>query len=354
MACMGRTRKNNPLGLPPHVYASHGAFYYVHRDGRWESLGRNLKAAIEEGRRRNEGSSYGSMRWWYAEFLLHCLGRIGKGKSERGLSQRTYDDYKDAQRYLDAFFGDMTPAGVLPAHVGEYLQEGADTGRPVRANREKAALSACFTWLMLQPAADVTMNPCIGVKRNPEQDRDRYVEDAEYKAVWKVASKSVRVMMDLVYLTLQRPEDVMGWCPANIATRDGQRIIRHQQGKTGHRIEIALSEQLEATIVGAGYDPAAPVVALRQPFVHRLDGHAYTYDGLCANLKHAQAKAKAASFGFQDLKAKGATDMYLSGVALELIRELCGHDSVTTTEIYVKRRMRKVVAPNALALPNIQ
>jgi len=50
------------------------------------------------------------------------------------------------------------------------------------------------------------------------------------------------------------------------------------------------------------------------------------------------------------LKAKGATDMWLSGVPLEKIQVLCGHDSVTTTEIYVKCRWRGTVEPNMVPL----
>jgi len=364
MAAMGRKRKDNPLGLPDRCYVKHGAFYYVTRDNKWVRLGTDLKAAIAESLRRNGGVNYGTMEWWYGEFLAHCKTRVGKSKAQRGISQRTHDDYTGAKVHLDAFFGDMTPVRIGPSTVGEFLQIEADAGRPVRANREKAALSACFTWLMLQSESGVTTNPCIGVRRNPESPRDRYVEDAEYQAVWGKASKSVRLMMGLVYRTLQRPEDVMNWSQANIATRDGQRVIQNRQGKTQHLVEIACSQEVEDLLATVGAEKGAKVVALKQPFVHRLDGFAYTYDGLCTNLQHAQevvnkARKKAKQpkfppFGFQDLKAKGATDMYQAGVPLESIRELCGHDSVTTTEIYVKRRLRKVVSPNAVPLSNIQ
>lgn len=354
MAAMGRKRKDNSLGLPPRVYFKHGAFYYVLRDGTWDRLGTDLAAAIAEGKRRNEGTHYGTMKWWYAEFLAHCQRRVGKPKSQRGISQRTYDDYKAAQERLDAYFGDMIPPDVLPEDVGGYLEEGAEAGRPVRANREKAALSACFSWLMLQSEAGVRINPCRGVRRNPEEARDRYVEDAEYRAVHAAAGRSVRIMMGLVYRTLQRPDDVMRWSAANLGMRDGRRVLRLSQSKTATALEIAINPEIEEILADIGVVPGQKVVALHQPFVHRLDGRAYTYDGLCANLKHAQEKAKVESFGFQDLKAKGATDMYLAGVPIAEISALCGHKSIKTTEIYIKRRLRGVVEPNAVPLSNIQ
>ncbi|WP_159990896.1 tyrosine-type recombinase/integrase [Pelistega ratti] len=43
-------------------------------------------------------------------------------------------------------------------------------------------------------------------------------------------------------------------------------------------------------------------------------------------------------FGFYDLKGKDATDMWLRGVPLKQIQVLGGHESIKTTEIYVKSR----------------
>ncbi|WP_328814353.1 tyrosine-type recombinase/integrase [Pelistega ratti] len=46
------------------------------------------------------------------------------------------------------------------------------------------------------------------------------------------------------------------------------------------------------------------------------------------------------------IKGKGATDMWLRGVPLEQIQVLCGHESIKTTEIYVKSRWIGTVMPN--------
>ncbi len=43
-------------------------------------------------------------------------------------------------------------------------------------------------------------------------------------------------------------------------------------------------------------------------------------------------------FAIYDLKGKRATDMWLAGVPPEQIQALCRHESITTTEIYVKSR----------------
>lgn len=38
--------------------------------------------------------------------------------------------------------------------------------------------------------------------------------------------------------------------------------------------------------------------------------------------------------------------MWLAGVPLEQVQALCGHESITTTEIYVKSRWRGTIEPN--------
>jgi hypothetical protein len=128
----------------------------------------------------------------------------------------------------------------------------------------------------------------------------------------------VRLLMDLTYRTLQRPEsDILGWTPA-IITRDEHtkaRILHFQQGKTKVWVKIALTADLDALIRRAMGDPPR----IDQPLVHNRKGERYTYTGIMAMLTAAIKKAnrgprrrKIPSFGFRDLKGKGATDMWKS------------------------------------------
>lgn len=112
MPRMGRRRKDQASGLEPRMYEKHGAFYYVHRDGRWEHLGADYRSAIEPGT-RNDGQA--SMQGALATY----------------------------------FKPPMTPLDVTPNQVKRFLQLGADAGRAVPANREKACFSAFMSWLIL-------------------------------------------------------------------------------------------------------------------------------------------------------------------------------------------------------------
>jgi len=352
---VGRKRKDSSQGLPPRVYLRHGTFYYVHQNGKWENLGRDLAAARKRAEHYNDPTgTYGTMTWFLDQFIIHCEQRV----AAKDLSQRTLDDYRGALDYLKPYFGAMLPTEIGAHHVVDYLDIGMKAERPVRANRERACLSSCITWMLSTNQGGMTgrNNPCMraaGVKRNSETERDRYVTHEEYQAVYTHTSRAVRLMMELVYRTLQRPEvDVLAWTPANRISKAGAPVLRFVQSKTGRQIDIALTGRL-AEIMGQAIG-AVPV--LHQPIVHTLDGTAYTYDGLSAMLKRAQDKVREKvpalagmkSFGFRDLKGKGATDMWLAGEPIERIQLLCGHKSKATTEKYIKARWQETAAPNSL------
>lgn len=361
---MGRKRKDgDPFGLAgTRLVFDKGRFYYIHRDtGRWENVGTELEAAKAAAKRfNNPGEAYGTMAYWFGEFLADMKLLV----AAKQRSQRTLDDYTGY--FLDggplaAVFGARQPETIAPVDVQQYIDFNArmDPPRPVPANRERAGLSSCISWLIRTgKVPGLIVNPCMrasGVQRNPESKRERYVTHEEYRAVYAAGNRAVKLAMELVYRTLQRPEvDVLAWTPANVRAKDGAKILHFRQSKTGRLIDIALAGALGDLVREAIGD----VPQLYQPILHRLDGMAYTYDGLSAMLKQAQDRVRKAhgatkgplamlpSFGLRDLKGKGATDMWLAGVPIERIQLLCGHADKATTERYIKARWRETAQPN--------
>ena len=361
---MGRQRKDgDPLGLAgTRIYLRRGKFYYFHRNGKAEPL---PTTDPEEAKRlarqlADPGTREGTMAHWFGEFLAHCKRRVAAGQ----MSQRTVDDYTgyfSADGPLVAVFGGVRPERITPVMVQSYLDQNAalDPPRLTQSNRERAGLSSCLSWLLRNgKVPGFTVNPCMrasGVRRNPESKRERYVTDAEYRAVYEAGNRSVKLAMELVYRTLQRPEvDVLAWTPANVRTKDGGKVLHFRQSKTGRLLDIGLTGMLGALVQEA----IGAVPQLHQPILHTLKGDPYTYDGLSAMLRQAQDKVRAAhaakkgpladmpSFGLRDLKGKGATDMWLDGTPIERIQLLCGHADKTTTERYIKARWNETAAPN--------
>lgn len=347
---MGRKRKDDSQGLPQRVYLRSGTFYYVHPStGKWENLGKDLAVAKKRAEHYADPTgTYGTMTWFLDQFIADCRLRV----RTKDMAARTLADYEGYLVPLKAFFGAMLPTEIAPNHVSEYLNIGMQAERGTIANREKACLSSCLSWMLRSPIhnAGLAVNPCLrgsGVVRNPERKRERYVTHDEYRAVYAIAGRSVRLMMELVYRTLQRPQvDVLAWTPSNVRKKAGGEVLHFRQSKTGKLIDIGLTGELGDLVKAAIGD----VPQLHQPIVHTADGKAYTYDGLSAMLKRYQVKAKVTPFGFRDLKGKGATDMWLAGDQIERIQLLCGHASKATTEIYIKARWTETAAPNALAI----
>ena len=370
MAPMGRKRKHD-LGLEPRVYASHGAFFYAHRDRGWENLGKDRDKANAKAKLYNDPNGrYGSLVYWLDMFLVECERRVELASKIKGikLSARTLQDYRDAigtdnkPGALRVFFAPpLAPLDLTPDMVQDFLLANAEAGRATRGNRDKAALSSCFGWMLRnKKVPGLMVNPCLcgsGVQRNPETKRTRYVTDAEYKEVFDVATRAERLLMELTYRTLQRPEsDIILWDSRAVSNELAGRFLRFKQNKTGRNMVIALSPALDALIPR----PSGTVRKLQEPLVGTLKGGFYTYGGLSSMLKRSIAVANVRrkvrgidpmpSFGYRDLKGKGATDMWLAKQPIEQIQALLGHASKTTTEIYIKQRWTESVQPNMVVM----
>lgn len=331
---MGRKRTKG-FDLPPRMYKLRAAYWYFPRYGKPINLGRDLTVAKRKwAELENPASEAGSLEslinWYMAE--------IAPKKAPR-----TYSDNKGESANLIKGLGHIPYRELRPHHVAVYRDErGKDA--PVRANREKALLSHVFTKAMEKGWVD--MNPCIGVKRNREKKRERYIEDAEFWKVYDKAVDSVKIIMSLIYRTAQRPEDLILVGPMNVRkvkTPDGDvSVLRVRQQKTQKTVDIRIEGELAGLI---DRHNAAKIV--HETFVHTRQGKVYTYDGLSAMFRRYVNKTGLTDFGMYDIKAKAATDMFRMGVPLERIQQLLGHDSITTTEIYIKARLAEVVSPNS-------
>ena len=307
---MGRKRNIGNQGLPRRTYLRRGSFFYVHPDTeKWENIGKDLSLAKKRADHYNDPAGiWGTMTWYLDQFLLNCAARV----KVKDLSARTLADYTKDSLPIRTVFGSMAPSEIKPHHISEYLDMGAKMDRAVRANREKACLSSCMSWMIRSNQGDITINPCMrasGVVRNAEKQRERYVTNQEYKAVFAVAPFQVRLLMEMTFRTLQRPEsDIILWTPSVLKNKDGVRVLSFRQYKTGRLVDVGLTETLEVMI--RKFIGQIPMI--HQPLIHTRDGTGYTYDGISSMLRRALTKvretvpelANMASFGFRDLKGK--------------------------------------------------
>ena len=363
---MGRKRKNDD-GLESRVYHKHGQFYYAHRNGKWEALGKDMREANRKGRHYNDPENlFGTLVYWLDQFLIDCDSRLENKK----ISSRTVLDYKNAivgtEKKLGAlrlfFEAPLTPQDLTPQMVQDFLEVNEQLGRGQRGNKEKAALSSCISWLIRTGRVPgLIINPCMrasGVKKNPGAARDRYVTHAEYSEIFALAAPNVKLLMELTYRTLQRPEsDIILWNRGHLINSNDSVELQFVQNKTGKKMKISLDKGLSRLLKKTNPNKA---VFIKEPLIQKSDGKAYTYSGLTSMLLRYIKKANEAriaqgitpmlSFGFRDLKGKGATDMWLAGTPIETIQHLCGHANKSTTEVYVKQRWKEAVDINKVKI----
>lgn len=248
------------------------------------------------------------------------------------LGNETRKDYKKYSRKLTPVFGKMDPDSVKPQHIRQYMDKRG-VAAPVQANREKAFLSRVYGWAYERGM--VKGNPCKGVRQFKEEERERYVTDEEYYALYEVSPTVVKVAMELAYLCLARQGDVL----AVQKTQLLQEGIFIRQGKTAAKQIKAWSERLFAAVELAKTLPLKNGISSVY-LIHQFNGRRYTRDGF--NSRWQQAKEEAQKkhphmlfdFTFHDLKAKGVSDLEGS---LQEKQQISGHKTITQTARYDRK-----------------
>src|SRR3954468_864185 len=217
---VGRKRKDgNPLGLEPRVEAHHGQFRYLHRDGRKESLGKDIGRANARARVYNDPEGrHGTVGYYLLLFLAEA--RAKRLPADWTLSARTLKDYDiEAEFFCLSPLGKMYPADLVqePNLIGEYRDRRiSSSGKgKTQANHALSLLSSTYRWLMeTGQCPGLHVNPVKLVRRFARKAKDRYVEDHEYLPVYSIAVRSVCMALRLAYTTLQRPADILSLPPS--------------------------------------------------------------------------------------------------------------------------------------------
>lgn len=248
------------------------------------------------------------------------------------LSIDTKKDYRKYANKLMPVFGKMDPDCVKPQHIRKYMDKRGITSQ-TQANREKAFLSRLYSWAYER--GKVKMNPCKGVRQFKEVERDRYITDEEYNALYGVSPLLVKVAMEIAYLCLARQKDVLSLKKSELLDA-GLFIAQH---KTGKKQIKAWSDRLRSAIAMAKDLPLK--AGMSSIYVlHKADGQKYTRDGFNSRWEQAREEARqkfphlSFDFTFHDLKAKGVSD--LEGTLQEK-QQISGHKTITQTARYDRK-----------------
>jgi integrase len=284
-----------------------------------------------------------------AQILDRYLLEVAPGKAKR-----TYLDNIREIGNLRAAFGEMLPGDIDARAVYAYLDQ---RGAPVRANREISLLSDVFKKAIRWGAA--IANPVVGVQKNPELPRGRYVEHWELALFRSVCSPMLQCYCDLKYLTGLRKEDLLTLTRSSL-TEEGIYVVprktRKRHPRTGKEIQ---SKPMLFVWTAELQDVVARITALKKGravksvflFATRAGQCYYDIDksradGFDAIRKRYMAMAKRQAeaqgqvlehFTEHDIRAKNASDEINEAEAQQRL----GHATVKATKIY-RRKIQRV------------
>ena len=181
-----------------------------------------------------------------AERQAETFGELAEEYIERYAKKRKRSWFKDRQaldRDLLPRFRHRKAAGITRREVITLLEEIADRGAPVGANRTLEIIRRIYNWGIEQEI--VTVNPCQRIsKPGAEQKRDRVLSDAEIRALWIALEGETPRMRDLFrlrLLTAQRPGEVSRMRWEDIDMGSGWWTIPPEFSKNGlsHRVPLS-------------------------------------------------------------------------------------------------------------------
>lgn len=303
-----------------------GAYYFV-KSGKWHPLGKSYPAALVK----------------YADFMgaaptmqtvKDAVWSYIEHRKPK-LSPTTVQNYGRSAAHLCEVFGHVALADMTQAMVYRFVSE---TGN-VQANRDKALLSAAFTYARNMGAL-TGIDPTKGLQhRNEEKPRERYVTDDELTALVAASSPKLATIARFIALTGLRQGDALR---VRMADMDDEGI-HITTGKTGKRMVILWSPELvevvdQAKTLWRRFGREWLFEGKPRGKLHARPVGPYTPSGLRALWRVARKRAGLADVRLHDLRGKAGSDVATQGDAQRLL----GHADGKVTAKHYRRKPERV------------
>lgn len=208
------------------------------------SLADAREDAATDLRAASKGNDPAAVR--QAELQAETFGELAEDYIERYAKKHKKSWFKDRQhldRDLLPRFKNRKAASIKRREVIALLEDIADRGAPVGANRTLEIIRRIYNWGIEQEI--VELNPCQRIKKvGVENRRDRVLSDDEIRAVWAAFENETARMRDLFrlrLLTAQRPGEVSRLRWEDIDLVSGWWTIPAEFSKNGlaHRVPLS-------------------------------------------------------------------------------------------------------------------
>lgn len=302
------------------MHFKHGRYYYVHRN-KWTPLSTNFHEALAQYGKLIEPMK-GGMVELIAEFMLDIRAEV---------SPSTLRTYAVAAEKLKKTMVEFAPEDVKPRHVAQIMEHHKAT--PAIANTMRNVLKQVFAAAVISGKCDI--NPVQFVAPRTVKKRDRYITDAEFESIRKQATPTMRTIMDMCYLTGQRIGDILNLRLQDIDA-DG---IYFKQQKTGNRLKVAMTPDLEAVIAEA---KSLHACVRGMTLFHSRSGKPFSYWTVRTLWERATLAAGVEDAHIHDIRAKAATDAKSQGLDSQT---LLGHTTESSHLRYLRSKEIPVAQP---------
>lgn len=306
---MARPRSKGNEKLPSYVYLSKGRYILkVYEKGIFVKEIRlcGSEASLAEVWAAYESvfsQGFNTLRWLINKYICSDQFKELAFSTQR---ERERQKEKICNLFLtnNVLFGDVNLGQITPPHIRKYLDKFSKTS-PVMANRDVAFLSAAFSWGYERGLCE--RNPCLGVRKNREKCRDRYVSNEEYKYVYDMAFAEfpayISISMEIAFLCRARLSEVLNLRDSHICDA-GLKLVRDKKSKTHI---ILWSDRLLDAIDRALIYSDVPGYILQRKNGKKIDRSSFqsSWQRL---MKKAEQNGLSERFTFHDLKAKGVSD----------------------------------------------
>lgn len=224
---------------------------------------------------------------------------------------------------LKKFFGGKYLYGVTSLDIEKFKSQRAKEVSPATVNRALAVLKSMFnralTW------SKISSNPCKAVKKLQENNRRlRFLEREEISRLLDCCPEHLKPIVIVALNTGMRKSEILGLKWRDIDIKRG--IIYLQNTKNGEKREVPMNELVQKTIIRVLKRPESQYVFCN------ADGR--PYGDIKKSFFTAMRKAGIIDFHFHDLRHTFASQLVMSGIDLNTVRELLGHKTMEMTLRY--------------------
>ena len=251
------------------------------------------------------------------------------------VNKRSWKDDEERLKWVNDLFGDVNLNEISPIHIeklkSQKLKEGVTK---TTVNHYLKTLRRMFNVAITWGYAD--KNPVKGIKFYSEKDakRDRVLTEKEEDRLLEAASDGLRPILIVALNTGMRKGEILRlmWQDVDLENR----IILVREIKSGKPRTLPINSRL-----------LDELMRLKE---RNLNSEClFTNSKTGEQLKSVRRRfddalqaAKIENFRFHDLRRTFGSRLALAGVDLNRIKELLGHASIKTTEIYLHAELKDI------------